>query len=226
MAHTFVNKSQTNLDTSNPISIPHTPGSAATGIIVSVVSSAGEIQAGGAPTIGGVEATDSGEGLIAASETRTQVWYRLGSFDGSEVAISVPNTNSDQMNVEVVSFNADSGTSEFDDSGEDNAGVGVNTADPTVTTTVIDDFIYARMGNGEADIASVTEAQIETFANDHGNWSSYGQYMIKADTGVQSMNWTFSADDFTSIAVAFKEVAAGGISIPVVMNHLRNQRIA
>jgi len=203
--HTFVNKSQHLTQSSNPIVVAHTPGTAATVIAVSIIGVVSEVRAGGAATIGGSAATDSGEGVVAGTEAHTEVVYRCAAFDGSEVSISIPNTNSDQFHIEAVSFYASSGyDSAFDDSGSD-SGDGTD-ATPTVTTTVAYDAIYASLACGHADIASITAAQTVMYEYDHGNWTHSNQYMLKSDTGAQVMLWEIT-DDYGAIAAAFKTVA-------------------
>ncbi len=214
-APTFVAKST--VDSSlNPIVLTHTPGSRATGIIVSVIGQlTGRVRSGGLGTVDGVPLTDSGQGVIQYGETSMEVMYIVGEFDGSQVTISLPNSFPYSLSVEVISFCAGDGASSIFDVSNSASGIATSPGyrySTSLTTTTDNTFIFTGMGTGyNFGGGNFTQDHIEVYQVDSGNQGRCSQYLIKADPGSQDMGWVKNVlEDYTVIAIAFRAERLSG----------------
>lgn len=199
----FVEASLVTADATDPATHNHNPDSDAVGIILSIVYP-GAARTGGAPTIGGVTATEHSASPLAVSETNSEMWYVIGSYAAlANVAISIPNTANRPLSFEVISFAASSGSAALDVSGSDSASPGT-TPQPSLTTTADGAFIYARLGSGRADVVDVTETLTLTNEFDQGNWMTSGQYLNQTLLGLENCTWNQVSDDYTALSFGFK----------------------
>ena len=211
MAHTFVNKSQHNAQTGNPISINHTPGSAATVVIVGIIGVGTAQRQGGAPTIDGTTATqaDITRGGAASYETSCEVWYVCKAFNGAQISISIPNTTSMTCHVEVVSAYAGSGYGSAYHSSDGDGQTSGNGLALTFSQNAQGDFKYARLGCGEQNIGSITPTwtdAVEVYQYDPGAYTMWSHYLICGASNADP-SWVWSSDDGAVVGVCFKSVA-------------------
>lgn len=218
MAHTYRNKSQANGQTGNPFTHDHTPGAAATVAILSIVVEGTTARTGGAPTIDGITASQADSTRVGL-EQNVELWYVVKAFSGAQFTVSVPNTNTRTCHIEVVTADAGIGYTSF----LNNAN-GVAWADDTndggtvnVTSSASGDFLYARLGCGEAAVGSVAESSANptktlSYANDHGAYTSFGYYAVSDGAGTESFTWTWTNDDGCICAAAFKSLVKIDVS--------------
>lgn len=208
MAHTFRQKSQVNDQTGNPVTHNHTPGATATVCVLTITIAGASDRTGGAPTIDGTTAEQVGT-AINATECSIETWYVCKAFSGSQFSVSVPNAGGLSLSLEVLTADAGSGySSAYNDFDEEAQTGNVNGMTLTPSAAAVGDFAVSRVASGENAPSSVTCAYgTETYANDHGAYSSAGRYHITTASGAQSIPWVWSADDGCGQAVVFKSVA-------------------
>lgn len=214
MAHSFVNKSQVNDQTGTSISHDHTPGSACTLIIVSVVVGGTTARTGGAPTIGGVTALQADIRRVGL-EQAVEIWYRCAPFPETATTVVVPNAGSLTCHLEVVSATAGTGygSSLHNASGDAWADDTADGGTVSVTSSAIGDFLYCRLGVGEGAVGSTSESstnptKVLTYENDHGAYCSEGHYGISDAAGTESFIYTWTNDDGCACAGAWSTALA------------------
>lgn len=212
MAHTYVNKSQTaqgSPTSADPASHDHTPGSAATVAILSLVYAGTTARTGGAPTIDGTTATQAGSNRVGLEQI-TEVWFVCKAFSGSLFNVSIQNDNTRALNIEVVTGYAGSGyaSAYYSENGNAWADDTADAGSLSFAQLAQGDFKYVRLGNGEAapaSIATTWTSAVSVYANDHGAFSSVSHYLI---CGVSNVNpsWTWSNDDGCAQGVCFRSL--------------------
>jgi len=213
MSHVFVNKYQWNDQNANPISLTFTPGGAATGAILTIVTPGTTARTGGAPTIDGVAATAFDIRRVGV-EQAVEGFYVCKAFDGSQFGFTVPNDGAVLCHIEIVMCDAGAGNASAFQSASGAADTGAgNGFSINVASAAVGDFLCARVGSGENAPASVTQTagsptKTLTYANDHGAYSSRGDYGISDGAGTETFTYVWSGDDGCGIAVCLKSVAA------------------
>jgi hypothetical protein len=207
--HTYRNKSQANGLKANPSTHAHTPGARATVAVLSLIIAGTTARTGGAPTIDGVTATQAGTNRGGTGyEQFIEVWYVCKIFSGSEFTVSVPNTNTRTIHLEVVTADAGTGfISQYYSTGGNNS-TSTSSIGATFNQLNQGDFKYIRAGCGEAATGSLTiswTGNVEVYQNDHGAYISESYYLI---CGASNANptWTLSADDVVTQGVCFSAV--------------------
>lgn len=217
MAHTYVNKSQANTQSGNPITHNHTPGSAATVAILSIVVVGTTARTGGAPTIDGTTATQHSSGAISGYEHLVELWYVCKAFSGSQFTVSIPNSNGVTCHVEVVTAYAGSGnSSELYSQGVAQALSNIyDGLDVAAAAFASGDFVYARLECGEAAVGSVTTNPTGipsvnlTYANDHGQYTSFGHYGIADAAESSGFSYVWTNDYGAVLLFIFKTASSG-----------------
>jgi hypothetical protein len=216
MSHTFRNRdnsAQASPLTANPSTFNHTPGARATVIIIGLVIAGATARTGGAPTIAGITATQLDSTRIAV-EQNTEFWYVTGVFDGSQIAVSIPNTNAVSIHWECISADAGTGfTSKLNNASGNVATGNVDGFTFNVTSSASGDFLYSRVGSGEAAPASITETSTNPTKSagsslDHGAFSSKSAYANSDGAGTESFVWVWNGDDGGGSAGCFKSIAS------------------
>lgn len=199
-------------NTANPVTVSHTPGSACKGIILGIVLEGTAQRSGGAPTISAAAMTqaDTVRGGTSGYETSAELWYKFGSFDGSQIDISVPNTGTDTLHFYVRTFTAPDGynLAWADDDGYVSTSTGSTL---NLTHGVVGSIGFAVCGNGEQSAGSTTETgdTVEDDITDQGSATSCFGYAIATDTGTMDLGWDWS-DDGEIVAVVFTIAESGG----------------
>jgi hypothetical protein len=214
MAHTYINKSQNADQVATTINVTHTPGAAATVAILSIVIAGTTPRADqSSPTIDGTAATRVDIVRIGA-EQLVEVWYVCKTFSGAQFSVSIPNAGGLSCQVEIVT--ADAGTGYASVYQHASGVVTASNADGgqvDVTSSAAGDFLYARLGCGENAPASITQTSVNptktlSYSNDHGSYSSRGDYAVSDGAGTESFIYVWSNDDGCAVAVVFKSAAA------------------
>lgn len=206
--HSFVTASNTS-GAADPITHTHAPVSPASVVVLSIIVTNTSLRTGADPTIGGVTATRAHideNGL----EQHVEMWYRLGTFSTSNLAISIGNTKLLPCFVEAVSAYAGAGYNSYLSftTGLAYANGVADGLALSLTGLTSGAFVYARLGCGENATGSIAEnsttpVKTATFIQDHGAFCSWGSYGIASTAGNSLYNWTWSNDDGCAVGVAF-----------------------
>ena len=232
MAHSYVNASQLNAQTGTSISHNHTPGSVCTLIILSIVVAGTTARSGGDPTIGGVTALQADTRRVGLEQS-VELWYRCAAFPETATTVVVPNAGGLACHLEVVSATAGaayasalhsaSGGAWADDSAD---GGTVN-----VTSSATGDFLYCRLGVGEAAVGSTTESsgsptKVLTYENDHGAYCSEGHQAVSDGAGTESFVYAWSNDDGCACAAAWSTaLAASAAAAAIAISEIKTVSI-
>ena len=205
MAHTFDAKKRVT-GTANPLLVPHTCGSGATLLVLSLVVKTTTQRTGGNPSYNGVAMTKVDLTRVAGEEN-CEMWYLADPSIGT-YNVSIPNVGALTLHAITSSYKAQSGyTSTLDV----NAGGNGVSANPSrqVTTTADGDAIVDTMGDG-LNTAPTANNQTLLYSTDDGLYSDNAQYALQTSAGLITFSWTVASDDWCMILGAFKEVATGG----------------
>jgi len=203
-AHTYDTKAQTTMFTSpNPRILSYTCGSGTT-LLVVMIQHLQTSRTGGAPTYNSVAMTQVGAEVLNAQEVGVEMWYMIDPPTGAAHDISVPNTGSQNIQVNAASFKAQAGaTSALDQ----NTSTNVDGANPSLnrTTTVDGDVCIDVLGDG---YTSPPSARTHTllYTDDPGAFSYETQYALQGSYGLITMSHTVASDDVAMIMACFKEV--------------------
>jgi len=186
------------LGSANPSTLAFDCGANATVLIVSVTSNNTAARAGGLPTYGVQEMSDSGQGSVSqgGGETSCELFYLVNPASGSN-SISVPNTNADTLSIVAVSF--EGGTSAFDTS-VSATGSGTGPTDD-ITTGADGCAIVAVMTSGGRDAPSATAPATMLYTDDWGNQVAGTSYYEQAGQGQQTMAFTTPQSETWEIIV-------------------------
>ena len=208
MAHTFDAKAR-KTGTANPLLAPHTCGSGATLLVLSLVVGGATNRAGGTPSYNGINLTQVGitRKYATSPETSCEMWYLANPSIGT-YNVSIPNSGALTLYAITSSYKAQAGYTSTLDVTIGTTGI---TANPTISIapTVDGDALVDTMGNGYVNKPSANN-QILLYSTDDGTYSDNAQYALQGTHGSIAFWWTVSADDWCMIVGAFKEVVAGG----------------
>jgi len=204
MAHTFDAKAR-KTGTANPLLAPHTCGSGATLLVLSLVVAGAGVRTGGSPTYNGVAMTKVGG--IAATETNCEMWYlanpSIGTFN-----VSIPNAGALTLYAITSSYKAQAGYTSAIDAHSDDSEVSANPA-VSLYTTANGDVVVSTMGDGY-NSKPTAYSHVLLYSTDDGLYSDNAQYALQENLGLITLSWTVASDDWCMIVGAFKEVVAGG----------------
>jgi len=209
MAHTFDAKNRVT-GTANPLLVPHTCGSGATVLVLSLVVKANAARTGGAPSYNGVAMTQVGTTQIA-TETNCELWYRLNPSIGT-FNVSIPNAGALTLYAITSSYKAQAGyTSIISDW---NAGTGVS-ANPSLVVLVENGGVGVDVLGDGYNSKPTGNSAVLLYSTDDGLYSDNAQYTL---TSANSVGWTVASDDWCMIVVAFRELAGGAVETITAKN--------
>jgi len=190
--------------TGNTVNI--TLGSTVKLLVVVLFVNGNTARTGGAPTYNGDAMTDSGEGFVVETECGVEVWYKLNPATGGDYTVSVPNTNSVNMDISAMGFIPGGGGCDVDIS---NSAVGT-TQNPSLTLTSVaaNALIVGGLGSGDRDdcTAGTNYLLIHTYDAGNQTWGSE-RWLDAGAAGNKTVDFgTARADDWGLIGVSFKEV--------------------
>jgi len=190
--------------TGNTVNI--TLGSTVKLLVVVLFVNGNTARTGGAPTYNGAAMTDSGEGFVVETECGVEVWYKLNPATGGDYTVSVPNTNSVNMDISAMGFIPASGGADIDVA---NSAIGT-TQNPSLTLTSVaaNALIVGALGSGDRDdcTAGTNYLLIHTYDAGNQTWGSE-RWLDAGTTGNKTVSFgTARADDWGLIGVSFKEV--------------------
>lgn len=209
MAWSVDNAAQGSYNSSNPDTVSITIASTAKLLVVTRWTNGNTAPTGGAPTAGGQTMSDSGQGYIVDTECGVQIWYLVNPPTGTNISISVPNTNTTFGMVNAYSFIPSAGGCEYDNS---NSATGT-TQNPSLSLSVGHDncLIVAGLGSGDRDVPSAgTNYTLLSTPYDAGNqtWGDE-RWLDSGTSGSKTVSFgTVRSDDWGLIGISFNETAA------------------
>ena len=188
MAHTFDNNLRF-VGGTNPLTSDYTCGDNATLLVVGIVIGPAGGRFGVAPTYDGVELTLADFVRLIFPQVGCELWYMTNPPTGSALEISVSNSVSAPLHVQVSSYNVAPGfTSALD---VDGGSLGSPSASPSVslTTTVDGDVIVGVLGSDQ-DYAPTAQSGTNLNRTDNGLYSDSNQFTLQASAGAVATSWT------------------------------------
>lgn len=179
-------------------------GNGTTVLCVGIVVAGATERAGGAPTYDGTELTQADQTRKYATdpETSCELWYLLEPDIGENFTLSIPNTGTANLYVQISSYKAGDGYTSVLDVANGATGISSNST-VSVTTTANGDIIVAVMGNGRTSVPTACSGTSLNMT-DNGEFTDNNQYYIQSTSGAMAMSWTIAADDWCVCTVAFK----------------------
>jgi len=206
--YTFDTKAQDIESSVNPRVLDYTCGAGATLLILSITTKGGP-RTGGSPTYGGTPLTIAGSPQSSGDEGYSELWYLLEPTTESLLEISVPNDDTDEVNIIASSYKAQAGyTSEFDVTNQN----GAVSANPSVSVTPSEkgSVTVDSLFSGFRDVPDGNN-RVLLFQNDTGNESVGAQYNLQIPTSAVPMSWTQDSDDWALVVASFKQVRLSNI---------------
>jgi len=211
MAHAYIDLASTN-SALDPVTFAHAPASPASVMIVSMVIGGTSARTGSAPSIDGVACSQADQARFGVEEN-VEVWYLCGAFSTASHTISIGNTKLLTMNCLSLAATAGRGQNSYllDSTGSVYATWAVDTFDGdsiNITSGAVGDFLFARLGCGEASTDSVSESSINPakttiYSADPGAYTSYAYYGVSDGAGEETFTWAWTNDDGCAILASF-----------------------
>ena len=211
MAHAYIDLASTN-SALNPVTFAHAPTSPASVMIVSMVIGGTSARTGTAPTIDGVSCSMADEARYGL-EQLVEVWYLCGGFSTASHTISIANTKLLTMNCLSLAASAGQGQNSYlmDSTGSVYATWADDAFDGgsiNITSGAVGDFLFARVGCGEASTGSVAEnsanpSKTTIYSADPGAYTAYAYYGVSDGAGEETFTWAWTNDDGCAILASF-----------------------
>ena len=211
MAHAYIDLASTN-SALDPVTFAHAPASPASVMIVSMVIGGTSARTGAAPSIDGVACSQADETRFGLEEY-VEVWYLCGAFSTASHTISIGNTKLLTMNCLSLAASAGRGQNSYllDSTGSVYATWADDAFDGgsiNITSGAVGDFLFARLGVGEASTGSVAESSINPakttiYSADPGAYTSYAYYGVSDGAGEETFTWAWTNDDGCAILASF-----------------------